>query len=290
MGGRKGVCAGIFVLAMAGSAGSAQAAVTIGHGLASGPSGTVSCNVACTLDNGATATVNLASGGLSSPVGGVVVRYRFLVNAAVQPGPATIVPRVLREQSGAGSGSPVTLADTDGIQEFATRLPIAAGDQIGFDLSENTPIGIARAHTGSRVRVWRPPLADGESPRDPSPVFTDRELTFNADIEADRDGDGFGDETQDGCPTQAAVTTGSCVPPNTTITKTKKVGKRGARVFFTSSDPAAVFNCRLDHRGAKPCTSPVEYRGLSRGNHRVFVYAYNGTFDPTPAVTKVKVE
>lgn len=281
---------GVSAIAALALASSAQAAITIGHGLGPGANGSLSCDVACTANNGAMATASLASGGLTAPVSGVVVRYRFYIVAAAQPGPATIAPRVIRGRSGAGTAPAVTLADADGIQEFPTRLPIAIGDQIGFDLSEDTPIGIARATSGSRVNLWRPPLVDGESDRAPLPVIADRELTFNADIEPDRDGDGFGDETQDSCPSQAAVTTGPCEPPQTTITQTKRIGSSGVKVFFTSSDPAATFTCRLDHRRPKPCTSPVRYRDLSSGNHRVFVYSRNEVVDPSPAVTKVRVK
>jgi hypothetical protein len=56
---------------------------------------------------------------------------------------------------------------------------------------------------------FNPPLADGES-RDPDIAFSVI-IPLNADLEPDADGDGFGDITQDGCPTSAA-TQGACPP------------------------------------------------------------------------------
>jgi hypothetical protein len=46
---------------------------------------------------------------------------------------------------------------------------------------------------------WTPPLADGAVAPPPTDVCVQLESVYNADVEPDADGDGFGDETQDLC-------------------------------------------------------------------------------------------
>src|SRR5205085_4335180 len=55
--------------------------------------------------------------------------------------------------------------------------------------------------------VFTPPLVDGQGARGSNAVAG--ELLVSADIEPDADHDGFGDETQDQCPSQA-TTQGPC--------------------------------------------------------------------------------
>src|ERR671916_853542 len=58
---------------------------------------------------------------------------------------------------------------------------------------------------------------------------------------------------------------------------------------FTSDQPGATFECRLDTADAtgsyEPCTSPMEYTGLAFEEHDFFVRAKDadGNVDPTPA-------
>jgi Tol biopolymer transport system component len=66
-------------------------------------------------------------------------------------------------------------------------------------------------------------------------------------------------------------------PPATT-------SKRKARFAFTSTVSSASFECKLDARPYKGCTSPKEYRNLAVGSHRFRVRASSaGVDDPTPA-------
>lgn len=82
------------------------------------------------------------------------------------------------------------------------------------------------------------------------------------------------------------------VPPETTITKRpKKKGKRRkARFKFVASEPA-TFQCKLDRKRFKPCTSPFKRR-VSRRKHRFKVRAIDtvGNVDPTPAKYRWKVK
>ena len=58
--------------------------------------------------------------------------------------------------------------------------------------------------------AWFPALGDAETR--PADQHQQAPLLLNADLEPDADGDGYGDETQDGCPTEVS-TQGECAPP-----------------------------------------------------------------------------
>ena len=112
-------------------------------------------------------------------------------------------------------------------------------------------------------------------------------------METDADGDGYGDDTQDGCATDAR-TSGKC--PDTKILKApKKVftnGKKArVKITFTSPDPAGTFQCSVDGKAFKACKSPFKKR-YALGKHKVLVKAVNaqGVADATPAVVKFRVK
>src|SRR5204863_277396 len=148
---------------------------------------------------------NSALGGgalVASPIDGVVVRWR--VKDYTGPGdPIRPTFRVLRATgaatfTGAGSAGPVP--GFHGLGEFAARLPIRAGDRIGVD-TPCAPQNFLGVISGGGYDQWSPTLGDGEAPgRPPSYTNTSNSLLINADVEPDADADGFGDETQDGCP------------------------------------------------------------------------------------------
>lgn len=96
-----------------------------------------------------------------------------------------------------------------------TRLRIAAGDYIGIDIPANEDIFNSGASPGESVSYFDPPLLDGStSGTSGSPLAG--ELLVTATVEPDADGDGYGDETQDACPTDAS-TQGPC-PADLSIT------------------------------------------------------------------------
>jgi virginiamycin B lyase len=53
----------------------------------------------------------------------------------------------------------------------------------------------------------------------------------------------------------------------------KKTKKHRVRFRFTSTPPAVGFECRLDNKEFKPCSSPKTVRGLDAGTHRFWVRA-----------------
>src|SRR2546423_3262177 len=126
------VCASVLV---AGSAGGAGAAVTVGPDVTATPTGSTSC----AAPSGALTWSNesLVSGLVASPMDGVVVRWRATMSGPGNPptGPTLRIVRAtgLGRFTGAGSSGP-TPPFTGVGGPFAARLPIRAGDRIGIDL------------------------------------------------------------------------------------------------------------------------------------------------------------
>lgn len=207
-----------LLLVTLGGASSANASVTIGPALPKAPpSSSVACGsaVTATFSN---ASLAPATGLASSPINGVVVSWRAWVMAASsQPGPSLRIVRSTGGETSTGAGTSAQVAPYDGAGgPFATRLPIEAGDRIGIELScegmSGPGVGTV-AESGDSLSYWNPGLLDGAMPG--SAPFETTPATgalVNAEVEPDADADGFGDETQDFCDTDAA-TQGPCSSP-----------------------------------------------------------------------------
>jgi hypothetical protein len=80
-------------------------------------------------------------------------------------------------------------------------------------------------------------------------------------------------------------------PPETTITKgPKKTHKARPKFKFSSSDPGATFQCKLDKGQFEACASPFRTPKLRPGKHKLKVRAVDaGVIDATPAVRKFRV-
>jgi len=156
--------------------------------------------------------VQTATGGptIAAPTAGVITRWRHKGNvgstrlvmwrATGDPAMFIVV------------GRSATQVSTDAAPDFATRIPVAAGDQIGLRTvgasSSCFYSGVAADDTRNSGGVAIP--SDGFTQTFPNGPF-DQRLNVEADLEPDADGDGFGDETQDGCTTDTAVQT-ACLP------------------------------------------------------------------------------
>jgi hypothetical protein len=265
----------------------AQAATTIGSDLSASPDGAFGCNSPCTL-------VPRAVPGrqVTAPTDGVIVRWRVKALAAGStPAPATL--RVIRgtgaNSTGIRSDEPVSIPPAAGTHTFEARLPVSAGDYLGYDSTR----GWYAFTTGASYDYWDPALGNAGT-RSPTLGLPDQELLFNADLEADADRDGYGDETQDGCPTQAQ-TQGACdtVPPETTIIKAPSNLTDGRQVEyrFRSNEPGSTFECKKDKKPWRKCSSPLEWKRLSQGAHRFRVRATDaaGNTDLTPARDSFRV-
>ena len=166
------------------------------------------------------------------------------------------------------------------------RISVQPGDLIGLYMTTGgfctqfNPEYTGALRSGGEVL----PGADG--------VFTDRAsfiYDVSARLEPDADGDGFGDETQDLCSTDARRQTTCPTPPETTIVGApkKKIGKPKAKFSFESSEAGSTFNCRLKGRNLSsvvkqlgPCTSPTKYTGLARGKYKFLVLATDAAGSP----------
>jgi hypothetical protein len=81
--------------------------------------------------------------------------------------------------------------------------------------------------------------------------------------------------------------------PETRITKHPRDRTRSekAKFKFRSDEPGATFECKLDKRRFRPCTSPRRYKRLDESKHRFLVRATDaaGNTDPSPAKDRWKV-
>jgi hypothetical protein len=150
------------------------------------------------------------SGG--APSDGVITKFRVRAKAYTpgQPVSATLrVADISRQSpaqataSGLGSGQPVTLVANGDIEEHATRVPVKQGNHLALDASNAQ---LTYNASGSKFTYVFSPLL-GQTARTSDQATG--ELLVQATVEADRDHDGFGDETQDKCPSQAS-TAGEC--------------------------------------------------------------------------------
>jgi hypothetical protein len=148
-----------------------------------------------------------------APFDGVITSWTTRQTEPAAPEPMTL--RVLRLVSGTtfvgirsappdlfpvgALGAPVT---------FPTRLPIAAGDRIGYDHSAALHSCGSLPDSASLAR-WNPALADGEERQATTLPGDGCDSQVQAVIEPDADRDGYGDESQDQCPTNAG-TQGVC--------------------------------------------------------------------------------
>jgi hypothetical protein len=136
------------------------------------------------------------------------VRWRVRAATAGQVRLRVLRPVGSGRFSGAGTSSPLTLfkptaPGQDQIYSSATRLPVVQGDYIGLNRERRSGALYAqRSGSAFDTIQFDFPLPDGESEA-PDSSQKGVELLLNADIEADKDGDGYGDETQDNCPSIA---------------------------------------------------------------------------------------
>lgn len=120
-----------------------------------------------------------------------------------------------------------------GSNEFATRIPVPEYSDIGL----RGPAGalVCDDQPGHVAGLAIVPWANGE--------VHDVKIEYNtgvpviATVEPDRDGDGYGDATQDGCLEQPAVHT-AC--PFVHLTPKAKAFKRGIALEVSTGDPTRV--------------------------------------------------
>lgn len=138
---------------------------------------------------------------LAVPAAGVISRWRVDALAGF-----STVEEKLKVFRASGPGSFRVVAESApqpmGSEEnvAATRIPVQAGDRLGV---YGTPYFLYCSGNPGDVTG----VAAEDSPIGSSPTFAEilnPRLAVVATVEPDADGDGYGDETQDGCPQSAA--------------------------------------------------------------------------------------
>ena len=260
---------------------------------------------------------------LTSPIDGVIVRWR--VRRGEGPGvlaadkvslrvlkPTATVNRYTAVWTSSAHEVPSSQEEPDGkIWVFPTQLPIKAGETIGLGTTTGEFPYVSKIGALFLERIN--PLADVKTATFDEGFVTDKFIDLNADIEPDCDSDGLGDETQD--PSIPQTPACGFVPPtpvagppppapifpDTRIVKGPKKritthGRRATVSFrFSSEDPVASFECKLDKGKYRSCSSPQLYlvkATPSLRKHTFSVRARNaaGTIDPTPATRTFKVK
>lgn len=191
-----------------------------------------------------------------APGNGVIVRFRLRTSAAE---PVTLRLATVTKQGdtllaqAVRTGPTVTTQGTGEVEEFTARLEVHQGELLALD----APAAHMVYNQGGNqfTPLYAPPLVEGQGPRGPGADPTG-ELLLQATMEPDADGDGFGDETQDGCPTQRA-TQGACDTKGPGV-RAIFVGRRKVR-YRLSEDATVTFRVQ---RARRTRTGRIRYRTL----------------------------
>jgi hypothetical protein len=189
----------------------------------------------------------------------------------------------------AGASNAVTITH-DGLNEFLTRVPVKAGDLLGITTLTDSFCAFNGVAGDAHRYLFVTDTAVGGTATMLSQATGNR-WNIEATVEPDADRDGYGDETQDACPSDAA-THGPCPAPETWIRFRPKFKHwDDSRFRFIASIEGSTFTCQMDDDPATACTSPVNYRRLKPGKHTFTVFATSpqGVADPTPEVVVFKV-
>lgn len=175
---------------------------------------------------GAATTLGTTSSAVSSGCGADVVAWGTEAAFTVPAGGGIITSMAMTTPSAGAheslkvirvSGATATVVGTTallsvaaGVNRGAVHIPVAGGEFIGMYTPDNAACGVSNT-TGT---VSGKPSAGG----DPAPGATissfspaTGRLAVEATLEADADHDGFADDSEDSCPTDPTIHTGSCV-------------------------------------------------------------------------------
>jgi hypothetical protein len=229
---------------------------------------------------------------------GVLTSWRYHSSADSPAGSVRL--ELFKPLAGDGVYEGVAASETKPLEpgtayEFSERLPVEQGWVLGLDPGADAEVAIAVSSGSDQMFQFSSDVPVGAT-RTATGPFGGYRVNVSATIEPDADGDGYGDETQDRCPTDAA-TQGPCPPdtdpPQTEITKSpsNRWEKPRAKFKFTADEPGSAFECKLDRRKFKRCSSPKTVRRLDDGKHRFKVRAIDraGNVDPSPAKDRFKV-
>ncbi len=224
------------------------------------------------------------------PRRGVITSYRMQLGAEA---PSHVAFRLGRPD-GANwrvvAATPLVPAVANQVVDRRVRIRALAGDVLGTYYGAGASPDCGRSEGGFSYLGQSGNVTGGQL----APNFNGGGFRFSvaATLEPDADRDGFGDITQDDCPTDR-TRQGACDrrPPQTGISSVNADHRNNRIVVrFSSSEPGSTFRCALDGPGMRACTSPWVVR-VAPGRHVVGVQAADrsGNVDRTPAVASVRV-
>jgi hypothetical protein len=276
-----------FVIGLIGLVGASPASAATQVGLTFAPV------TGCTIVESQT-TIQRASAGnqYEIPSAGVITSW------SVQSGSSPVMQAKLKLVRPAGGNAFTVVAESaaevpsPGTSTFATRIPVSGGELLGrssvYGTNDCDYHGGGGAQNVTGTIFGDPPVNSTNT----YTAATNDNVDVSATLEPDADGDGFGDETQDECPSSAASQS-DCAPPDTTITgqPKAKTKKKQATFEFTSSEPGSTFECSLNGAPFTSCTSPHEVKG-KKGKNSFAVRAKDaaGNVDGSPATFDWKVK
>ena len=156
---------------------------------------------------------------VAAPFDGVIVRWAIVTSVSTQTWRLRTVRQVVPGVPGmfiaTGGGSAESVAP-GAERSFATRLPISAGDLIAVNGPASAAAPLAFRSGGGTGSSFDPPLLEGDPARSPGTNLGGFMGMVGAQLEADEDGDAFGDETQDKCVGTAGRPTAVRAPSRST--------------------------------------------------------------------------
>lgn len=174
---------------------------------------------------------------------GVITSWALNNSSSVPPGILSQSLKVFRPTGtptqyqviGESAASPISA----GINRFDTRIPVQAGDFLGASGTYEGTVYSFYCPTGNPADRFAYFLGSPTKGTTVNSVAESEGLgsPVTARVEPDADGDGFGDETQDGCPQSSALQT-PC--PVVSLSLSSIVKKGFARVLVTTNTEAPV--------------------------------------------------
>ncbi len=190
---------------------------------------------------------------LTAPTAGVITRWK-LEQSALE---AVTIPETLRVLRSTGPNTVQVVGEatqtiTAGLNSFETRIPVQTGDRLALSGAGEKSIVFCEGAEGgpkSLLAVFENTGGVGSTGviKPENEIEQVVRVPISAIIEPDADGDGYGDETQDQCPTDAS-TQGPCPAPKVAPAQTPPItlstsaaARKGlVTVTLTSSAQATV--------------------------------------------------
>ena len=256
----------------------ARGAVVFGADLTQGVSASGGCGASagqpCSFF---TETTSLGTPETGSPMTGALVSMRL---RHYNPDPLQMALRAFRETSTSGSYLNVgpeipTIVPQDTtpggeVTEFTMHRVIAKGDRLGLGFTKPSYTSYASFYflAGGGPHLCRFRQGAGQDhPVDTAASYSTAgcpyEVMMSGTVEPDADGDGFGDETQDGCPMNAAVQGDCPITQQARDTRAPSAALGGPRIQDAIAKRRVVVYATADEAARLSASGTVSTAGAS---------------------------